>query len=142
MASKSITLYTAGTPNGHCVSILLAELAHAYPDNPVLRDYDAIKLSTSDKDIGKVHNQVKSPWFLELNPNGRIPTIVHDGFPVFETSAILVYLTEVFDKERKLSYAPSDVQGYSKEMQWLFFTVRPQTLIFSAEINKLRSMEA
>ncbi|TFK34140.1 glutathione S-transferase [Crucibulum laeve] len=79
-------------------------------------------MSIRDADIGKVHNQVKSPWFLEINPNGRIPAITHEGFPVFETSAILVYLAGQFDKEHKFSRDPvSDPRGYSEELQWLFF---------------------
>lgn len=84
-----------------------------------------VKMSIRDADIGKVHNQVKSPWFLELNPNGRIPTITHEGFPVFETSAIILYIAAQFDKEHKFSKDPvKDPQGYSQELQWLFFAVR------------------
>ena len=75
-----------------------------------------------------MHNQVKSPWFLEINPNGRIPAITHEGFPVFETSAILLYLAGQFDKERKFSKDPvKDPKGYSQELQWLFFAVRSIT---------------
>ena len=79
-------------------------------------------MSIRDADIGKVHNQVKSPWFLEINPNGRIPAITHNGTPVFETSAILLYLGATFDKEHVFSRDPvSDPQGYSQELQWRFF---------------------
>ena len=82
-------------------------------------------MSISDAEIGKVHNQVKSPWFLEINPNGRIPAITHEGHPVFETSAILVYLAQVFDKEHKFSKDPNtDLKGWSDEQGWLFFAVR------------------
>ena len=85
-------------------------------------------MSIRDADIGKVHNQVKSPWFLEINPNGRIPAITHEGFPVSETSAILVYLAQHFDKENKFSHDPvKDTKGYSEELQWLFFTVSTRT---------------
>jgi GSH-dependent disulfide-bond oxidoreductase len=44
-------------------------------------------------DIGK--NEQKEPWFLKINPNGRIPAIVdHDNsdFAVFESGAIMMYL--------------------------------------------------
>ena len=85
-------------------------------------DYDTVHMSIRDADIGKVHNQVKSDWFLKINPNGRIPAITHDGFPVFETSAILLYLAQQFDKDSKFSRsAVTDPKGYSEELQWLFF---------------------
>ncbi len=85
----------------------------------------AIRMSLSDADIGKVHNQVKSPWFTEnVNPNGRIPAITHEGHRVFETSAILVYLAQVYDKDRKFSKDPvTDTGAWAEEQSWLFFTV-------------------
>ena len=87
-------------------------------------DYETVHMSIRDADIGKVHNQVKSEWFLKINPNGRIPALTHDGFPVFETSAILLYLAQHFDKEHKFSHHPTeDAKGYSQELQWIFFTV-------------------
>ncbi len=63
---------------------------------------------------------------LKINPNGRIPTITDsDGFSVFETSAILVYLAQKYDKDLKFSHDPkADPKGYSEELQWLFFAVR------------------
>ncbi len=76
-----IDLYTAATPNGRKASIMLEELE--------LR-YEATWL-----DLGELQQQ--EPWFLEINPNGRIPAIVdhdEDGFSVFESGAILIYLAE------------------------------------------------
>ncbi|TCD62730.1 glutathione S- transferase, nitrogen catabolite repression regulator [Steccherinum ochraceum] len=119
-SDKPIVLYTQSTPNGYPISVFLEELKEKY-GGP---DYEPVNMSIRDADIGKVHNQVKSPWFLEqINPNGRIPAITHNGFPVFETSAILAYLGQTFDKEHAFSRDPvSDPQGYSTELQWLFFT--------------------
>ncbi len=37
-----------------------------------------------------------SPDYLALNPNGVVPTLVHDGVPVTESSVINEYLDEVF----------------------------------------------
>ena len=68
-------------------------------------------------------NTQKEPWFIKLNPNGRIPAITHNGFNVFETSAILLYLGANFDKDHIFARdSASDPKGYSEELQWLFFT--------------------
>ncbi|MFO0566357.1 MAG: glutathione S-transferase family protein [Polyangiaceae bacterium] len=44
----------------------------------------------------------KKPEFLRLNPNGKVPTLVHDGTPMFEALAILEWLGDRFGVERKL----------------------------------------
>lgn len=98
-----IDLYTAATPNGHKVSIALEELGLPY----------ALKVL----DLAK--GEQKTPAFLAINPNGRIPAIVdHEAgdFAVFESGAILIYLAE---KTGRLM--PSDVQGRSRVIQWLMF---------------------
>ncbi len=98
-----IDLYTASTPNGWKISVALEELHLPYRVIPI--------------DLGA--KEQKQPEYQKINPNGRIPTIVdHDneGFAVFESGAILVYLAE---KTEKLM--PSDVKGRSLVMQWLMF---------------------
>ena len=98
-----IDLYSAATPNGHKISIALEELALPY------------ELHTLELQKGTQ----KEPWFLDINPNGRIPAIVDRGendFAVFESGAILVYLAE---KTGKL--IPPDPKGRSRVMQWLMF---------------------
>lgn len=98
-----IDLYTSATPNGHKISIALEELALPYTMHE-------LSLSAGDQ---------KQPWFLKINPNGRIPAIVdrNEGdFAVFESGAILVYLAE---KTGRL--LPLDVKGRSRVMQWLMF---------------------
>jgi glutathione S-transferase len=52
----------------------------------------------------------------------RIPAIVHDDFVVFESSSILLYLTQEFDKRHELSFDPSDTKNYFTLLNWLFFT--------------------
>ncbi|KIJ24524.1 hypothetical protein M422DRAFT_39142 [Sphaerobolus stellatus SS14] len=107
--SKDITLYTVGTPNGHPIAIALEELGVPY---------EVKALSFKD-------NDQKQEWFLKINPNGRIPAIVdhkRGDFPVFETSAILLYLAQHYDPERKISYDPvKEPNLHSEELQWLFF---------------------
>jgi glutathione S-transferase len=98
-----IELYTAPTPNGWKASIMLEELGLPY-------EVRAINL---------LEMVQKEPWYLKLNPNGRIPTIVDrdaGDFAVFESGAILIYLAE---KTGKL--LPKDPKGRSVALQWLMF---------------------
>ncbi|KAF8625308.1 hypothetical protein AX15_005439 [Amanita polypyramis BW_CC] len=67
----------------------------------------------------------KEPWFIEMNPNGRIPVLVdrsRNNFTIFETSAILLYLVQHYDKDYKFGFHPiNDADEYSVLLQWLFF---------------------
>ena len=73
-------------------------------------------------------NVQKEPWFIKLNPNGRIPTLVdrkRNNFVVFETAAILLYLQQHYDKDKKFGFDPAtQADDYSVELQWIFFAVR------------------
>ena len=77
-------------------------------------------------DISK--NIQKEPWFIKLNPNGRIPVIVdrsRNNFPVFESAAILLYLQHHYDKENKFAFdKETDSDNWSEMLQWIFFAVR------------------
>jgi glutathione S-transferase len=72
-------------------------------------------------------NEQKEPWFIKLNPNGRI-TVLVDGsrndFVVFESAAILLYLEQLYDKEFRFSFDPvKQPDDYSEMLQWIFFAV-------------------
>ncbi|EKP05406.1 glutathione S-transferase, N-terminal domain protein [Leptospira kirschneri str. 2008720114] len=98
-----IELYSASTPNGRKISILLEELGIPYIVHPI--------------DLGKLEQ--KQEWFLKINPNGRIPAIIdkdNGNFAVFESGAILIYLAE---KTGKL--LPKDPKEKSTVIQWLMF---------------------
>jgi GST-like protein len=98
-----IDLYTAPTPNGWKVSILLEELGLPYNVRP-------IRLQEGEQ---------KEPWYRALNPNGRIPTIVDQDegdFAVFESGAILIYLAEKAGR-----FLATDRKGRSLVIQWLMF---------------------
>lgn len=47
-------------------------------------------------------NEQKKPAFLQLNPNGKVPTLVVDGTPLFEALAIMQWLGDRFGVERGL----------------------------------------
>jgi len=98
-----IDLYTAPTPNGYKVSILLEELK---------LPYNVVSIELEKKEQKKTE-------FLKLNPNGRIPIIVdheNNDFTVFESGAILIYLAEKSGK-----FLSSDPNGRSVTLQWLMF---------------------
>jgi glutathione S-transferase len=46
------------------------------------------------------------PEYLELNPNGVVPTLVHDGHVIIDSSVIMEYVEEVFGQEPRL--VPAD----------------------------------
>ena len=98
-----IDLYTASTPNGHKASVTLEELGLPYEVHAV--------------DLAK--NQQKEPWFLAINPNGRIPAIVDrdlGGLAVFESGAIMIHCAE---KAGRL--LPTDAAGRARVLSWLMF---------------------
>jgi GST-like protein len=101
-----IQLYSLPTPNGVKISIALEEMELPYEPH-------LISFGTNDQ---------KSPEFVSLNPNGRIPALIDpngpDGKPIglFESGAILVYLAE---KTGKL--IPADAAGRYEVLQWVFF---------------------
>ena len=96
----AIKLYTAATPNGWKISIALEEMGLPYEVRVI--DFSAM--------------EQKADWYVKLNPNGRIPTLEDEGFTLFESGAILIYLAEKTGK-----FLPKGVQERSRELQWLMF---------------------
>ena len=95
-----IKLYTAATPNGYKVSVTLEELGLEY-------DVKKIDLSSGTQ---------REQWFLELNPNGRIPVLQHGKDIIFDSGAILYYLA---NKYKRLM--PKSETGRIRVIQWLMF---------------------
>lgn len=101
-----LQLYSFPTPNGIKVSIMLEEIG---------LPYEAHKITLSDEDV-------KSPEFLSLNPNNKIPAIIDphgpDGEPMglWESGAILIYLAE---KSGKL--LPKETAKRYEVIQWVMF---------------------
>ena len=86
--------------NGYKVRLLLSHLD--------LR-YERVEL-----DIDK--GETRTPGFLAINPNGRIPVLqLDDGTCLAESNAIIFYLAE------GTAYLPYDRLGRAQVLQWLFF---------------------
>jgi GST-like protein len=101
-----VQLYSLPTPNGVKASIMLEETGLPY--EPHLVSFDS--------------NDQKSPEFLSLNPNGKIPAILDPNGPggrpvaLFESGAILLYLAEKTGR-----FMPHDPIGRYETIQWLMF---------------------
>jgi GSH-dependent disulfide-bond oxidoreductase len=101
-----IQLYSLPTPNGVKVSIMFEETGLPYEPHRISFDT----------------NEQKTPEFLSLNPNGKIPAILDpqgpDGKPLalFESGAILIYLAD-----KSGQFMPRDPAQRYATIQWLMF---------------------
>ncbi|HRI65143.1 MAG TPA: glutathione S-transferase family protein [Polyangium sp.] len=64
--------------------------------------------------------ETQKPEFLKLNPNGKVPTIVHDGVAIWESAAITMYLGEMFGVQKGLYPAAGPKRG--EAMKWIAWT--------------------
>ena len=106
---QPLTLYGRDGPHPPKVAMLLTLLSIPHTTNPI---------SFAD---------VKSPAFLAINPNGRMPAL-HDpntDITIWESGAIIEYLVETYDKERKLSFERGSKEDWMAR-QWLYFQVSGQ----------------
>jgi GST-like protein len=100
-----IGLYTWSTQNARKVSIMLEECELAYRIQPV----------------NLFENQQKSPSFLAINPNGRIPVLIDPDGPegrvvVGESGAILLYIAE-----KTGQFLPPSGPDRYRVLQWLMW---------------------
>ena len=101
-----IDLYTAATPNGQKIHIMVEECGLEYREHFL--------------DIGK--GEQFTPEFLAISPNNKIPAIVDsdgpDGEPisVFESGMILLYLAEKTGR-----FLPSEARARLTTLEWLFW---------------------
>jgi GSH-dependent disulfide-bond oxidoreductase len=101
-----LQLYSLPTPNGAKVSVMLEETGLPYEAHLVSFD----------------SNDQKTPEFLSLNPNGKIPAILDPNGPgghplgLFESGAILLYLAE-----KTGQFLPRDPAARYETIQWVMF---------------------
>ena len=100
----SLTFYYAPHSSASPVHWTLEELGVPY--EKVQLDYRA--------------GDLKKPEFLKLNPNAKVPVLVHDGVAIFESAAIQLYLGELFGVAKGLYPAPGPKRG--EVMKWIVWT--------------------
>ncbi len=77
---------------------------------------EELRIPYERKEAGMAFGIVNTPEYRALNPNGLVPTIVDDGFVLWESNAILRYLGR---KHGLGTLAPSDPQAFAIADQWL-----------------------
>lgn len=84
-----------------------------------------VRLALAEKDLRWTGHVVDlgsfahlDPAYLALNPNGVVPTLVHDGAPIIESTVICEYLDEVFPEP---ALSPPDPLNRARMRVWLRF---------------------
>lgn len=100
----NLTFYYAPMSTASITEAVLAELN-------ITCERIALDISAGD---------TRNPAFLKINPNARVPAIVHEGTSIWESSAITMYLGETFGVDAKLYPAPGPKRG--EAMKWIVWS--------------------
>lgn len=101
----------------------------------------AVPVACTLAELGVAHERVaidlasgaqKKPEFLALNPNGKVPTLVADGTPMFEALAIVQWLGERFGVQKGL-WPAADSPARMTALAWSAWAY----VTFAAEISRL-----
>ncbi len=95
-----LKFYFHPSPNPLKVALMLEELQTPF------------ELVAVDTFKGDQHK----PEFLKINPNGKVPAIVDNGIPVFDSHAILLHLGAAHGK-----FVPSAPSQHADMLSWLLF---------------------
>jgi glutathione S-transferase len=97
-----LTLYFAPGSSSMAAHIALHEVGAQFESRP---------MSFAKRDM-------RSPTYLALNPEGKVPTLVIDGRPLTEVAAILFYLARAFPEAKLL---PEDAETQAQAISWMSF---------------------
>lgn len=104
---RPIRLYrSALSGHAHCIELFLSLLA----------------LPFEMIDVDLANGQQQTPEYLAKNPFGQVPLIDDNGFVVYDSNAILVYLARTYGDER---WMPTDIASEVKIQQWLSLAAGP-----------------
>jgi glutathione S-transferase len=74
------------------------------------------ELPFEDRPVDHKSREHLSEWYLKLNPNGVVPTLLHDDAVIIDSSVIMEYLDEAFPK---FPMVPRDAVGRAHLRKWL-----------------------
>jgi glutathione S-transferase len=98
-----LTLYFAPGASSFAPHIALHEIGVAFEGKP----------------MSFKRNDMRSPEFLAINPEGKVPTLIVDGRPLTEVAAILFYLAKRFPEAGLLP--PDDLEAEAQVLSWMSF---------------------
>src|SRR5258705_13670898 len=98
-----LTLYFAPGSSSMAVHIALHEIGVAFDGRP----------------MSFKNNDMHSPGYMALNPEGKVPTLVIDGRPLTEVAAILFYLAKRFPDASLLPR--DDIEADAQALSWMSF---------------------
>jgi glutathione S-transferase len=98
-----LTLYFAPGSSSFAVHIALHEIGVAFEGKP----------------MSFKNNDLRSPDYLKLNPEGKVPTLLVDGRPLTEVAAILYYLAKRFPDAALLPR--DDIEADAQALSWMSF---------------------
>lgn len=77
---------------------------------------DHLRIDVVWRDVDVTAGQTRTPEFLFLNPDGRVPVLIlDDGRVIAESNAIIAYLA------RGSALVPEDAFDHAKMLQWMFW---------------------
>lgn len=95
---------------------------HYFPSNASAAPHMLLEEIGANYELALVDKKAgaqKEPAYLKLNPTGRIPVLLDDGVPIFESSAIILHLV---DRHPEAGMAPAiGSAGRAQFYQWLAF---------------------
>jgi glutathione S-transferase len=97
------TLYFAPGSSSFAVHIALHEIGVPFEGKP----------------MSFKNNDLRSPEYLAINPEGKVPTLVIDGRPLTEVAAILYYLAKRFPDAGLLPR--DDIEADAQALSWMSF---------------------
>jgi glutathione S-transferase len=118
---------------------------HANPYSPNSRKVhwalEEMGVPYTYKTVDLMKREQKTPEFLAMNPNGRVPVLDEDGFILYESNAILWYLG---DKHGHGVIVPEDVRERAHIDQWMWWQAsdfgpgigRPWLMKFQARFGR------
>ena len=101
-----------------------------------------VRICLAEKDLQWIDHSFKphenkhlTQDYLAINPNGVVPTLVHDGTPIIDSSTILEYLDEAFPER---SFSPVDPVGRARMRAWLrYIEEKPTPAVRYPTFNRI-----